>query len=653
MHTPSAPPLRPLLLPAAFLLLLITACWAFSAGLGGRMIFDDEPNLQPWQAIGDIHSVRDVLAFASSSPYPPGRPLALASFVIDDQSWTPDIPSLKRTNLALHLLNACLVFWLCLRLMSRLLPRQAPSTQAWLALFAASVWALHPMQVSNVSYIIQRMNLLSTTLELAGLLLFMEGRLHLETHARRALLLCSLGIGLFMPLAVLAKENGLLLCAFALLVEAFCFPPSTQRWWRAWKLAALWLPLLAFVVYCLVTYRGFTVPYPTRNFNAWERLLTQGPVLLEYLDKLLLPRLRGSGLYNDNFPVSHSLLSPPATLLAWALLSALLMLAWRLRTRLPLFSFGVFFYFCGHLMESTLLPLELYFEHRNYLPQLGLWLAVAALASLVPGARLRIALSGAAILLLGLLSLLARQNAALWSNTELQAAVWYRDNPGSLRSTLTYARSLAEQHQADAASTVLARGRQLMPDVLILALGEKYVHCLLQDRPVDFDDLPALARRASYEIASFDSLALMWTTAKANEHVAVQPGHCQPATTAQVAAVYAALLQNPRFTAGRTRGTLYARLAEYAQLQRNLDQTIAYYDLAFASDPQPQYPIQQARMLMSAGLPEAAGDYLQRAQSSLTPHLRMMYPTMGRDLDKLEAQRRQLLQAPARKADTP
>lgn len=637
---------RQWLAAAAFLLLLAGVAWSFAAGLGGALIFDDAPNLDLWKKIGDIDSRAAVLAFITSSNDFPGRPLSLLSFLVDDQSWQPAIATMKRTNLAIHLLNTCLAFWLCLRLFRHLLPALSAERRTWLALFAAAVFASHPLQVSNVSYVIQRMNLLSTLLELTGLLLWLHGRELLATNPRRALLLCSLGIGAFMPLAVLAKENGLLLCAFALLAEAFCFPRSDVRWWSAWKWLFLKAPLLAFVAYCLRTFHFFLMDYPARDFTSWERLLTQGPVLVDYLNKLLLPRLQGSGLYFDNFPVSRSLLSPPWTLACWLLLGGMLAAAWKLRRRLPLVAFGIFFYFIGHLMESTLLPLELYFEHRNYLPQLGLWMAVAGLAAEARSPRLQWVLRGAGVLLVGVLLLATRQNAMLWSHPDLQAAVWYQDNPGSLRTSLTYANFLVKQHRTDEAGVVLDRTRQLIPDVLIVALAQKYVHCYLQDRPDTFDDLAPLARRAQYENASMEMLELMWKAALATRNEQAPPGSCQPASTEQVAAIYTALLENPRFVNARVRATLASNLGAWASLHGDLNLAMHYYDQAFGYEANPLYAYQQATMLLSAGLPGPAAEYSARARQGLTLRMRMSYPAMANNLDKLDRTLKQLQAEP-------
>lgn len=624
---------HPLLLPAiGFVLLLAVVTLAYLPGLGGELIFDDLPNLQPWQDLGDIDSPGKVATFALSGNGVPGRPLSLLSFLVDDQSWMPDVHSLKRSNLALHLLNTCLVFWLSLTLLTCARIAASARKTALLSLLVAALWALHPLQVSNVSYIIQRMNLLGTLLALAGLLLFIKGRSLLAESPRKGLLLASTGIAVCMPLAVLAKENGLLLCAFALLVERFFFAALRTPLWRLWKALFLWLPLLAFLAYCLVTYRFFLMDYPFRSFNAGERLLTQGPVLLDYLDKLLLPRLHGSGLYFDNFPVSRSLWQPLGTLFSWAFLLGLLAVAWRLRQRLPVFSFGILFYFCGHLMESTLLPLELYFEHRNYLPQFGLWLALVSLAGPLRARRHEALLAIFALLLLALLSVITWTGARLWSRPAEQAAVWYHDNPGSLRTTLSHANQLVRQGELEPALAVLAEGRRRHPDSLVLEISRRYIHCYLQNQPTRFDGLAELAQHADMEYASIIMLEKMRTMNPARV-----PEACQPASNQVIAGIYEGLLGNPHFRIERTQGRLNEYLAEIAVSEGDLNTAMYRYDQAFAQLPSPIYPFRQATLLESAGLPDDARQYAAKTRQALTPKQKILLPDLAARLAQLEA----------------
>lgn len=621
-----------------FWTILLLALWAFMPGMGGDLIFDDIPNLLPWQNMGDVDTIHKALTFVTSGTGSPGRPLSLLSFLIDDQNWSPDIYSLKRTNLAIHLINSCLMYWLSLQLLQRLLPTQKTTTshQGVFALLVTAIWTLHPLQVSNVSYVIQRMNLLSTLLELAGLVIFIHGRELLETSSKKALILCTLAAGLFMPLAILAKENGLLLCIFALLVESFCFNKpiasnSLLRVWRIWKAFFLWLPLLAFIFYCIFI-SNFSIDYSARSFSIWERLLTQGPVITDYLNKLLLPRLHGSGLYFDNFPISHSLFEP-ATFLSWLILTSIFAAALHLRKRLPLFSFGIFFYFGGHLMESTFLPLELYFEHRNYLPQAGLWLSLISLLSLIKKPQTQKALALGAVLLIGLLTLMTRHNSSLWGKPDLQTTIWYHDNPGSLRNTLAYANLLLQSGSYETTNTVLANGLNHHPNSLILVVSQRYVMCYWQNKAVSFSDLPEKAKHADHEYASIIMLEKMrsMTTDETSK-----TGKCQPATASEIGNVYLGLLENPRYISKQTRSRLFEYLGEIAVEQGQLNEAMHYYDEAFAQSGNPVYPYRQAVLLQSAGLPETAQNFVSTAWRALGTKQKIQYPELESRLVTLQ-----------------
>lgn len=622
-----------LILTGGLGLLIVITIWAFMPGLGGSLIFDDVPNFLPWITLQDINSQQKVLTFIFSGTGAPGRPLSLLTFLIDDQSWSPNIYALKRTNLAIHIINSCLTFWLCLKLIQRMLPNQTATKQGILALLTASIWTLHPLQTSNVSYIIQRMNLLSTMFELTGLLLFIRGRELLNSSPNRALVLCSLAIGLLMPTAILAKENGLLLCLFALLVESFCFEKNQWTYWRLWKALFLWAPLVTFFAYCLIKYRFFTDYDPSRTFNAWERLLTQGPVLADYLNKLLLPRLHGSGLYFDNFPVSRSLTVPSSTLTCWIILSLIMIGAWRMRHRLPLFSFGIFFYFGGHLMESTLLPLELYFEHRNYLPQLGLWLSLAALLSLAKKPWLTKLLLSCGLLLVALLAVMTRNNATLWGNPEMQTAVWYHENPDSLRATISYANLLLEKNELAAANKVLDAGIKSNPNSLVLAISKLYVLCYWQNQPVTFEQLPQLARNTDHEFASIIMLEKMRALTTKEK---VNAGKCQPASPDEIARIYQELLKNPHYAKSQIHTRLYEFLAQISESKGKLNDAIYYNEQAFSNSHNPIYPYRQAMLLKSAGLTIQSSEHAARAKQALGIRHKLLYPELESRINALQ-----------------
>lgn len=115
--------------------------------------------------------------------------------------------------------------------------------------------------------------------------------------------------------------------------------------------------------------------YQLRPFSMVERLLTEGRAIWFYLGLIVGPDMEALGLYHDDFIVSRGLLSPWTTLPALIGLGGLVLLAWKVRTRSPIITFGISWFLIGHALESTLLPLELVHEHRNYLPVFGILLA--------------------------------------------------------------------------------------------------------------------------------------------------------------------------------------------------------------------------------------------------------------------------------------
>jgi hypothetical protein len=322
-----------------------------------------------------------------------------------------------------------------------------PST---LALLAAGAWMLHPLNVSSVLYVVQRMNELATMFVLAGLLCYVDGRAR-SLHGERAMASALLGLCLFGVLAVFNKENGALIFVYALVIEAICFrfdapQPGQRRLVQGFFTATVALPMALFVAYLTIHPHWLPNSFTGRDFTLAQRLLSESRILCEYLLWIFVPNPAWMGIFHDDIAVSTGLLSPPSTLFAGLFLSTLVVAAWRLRSSSPGFSFAIAWFFAGHSMESTILPLELVFEHRNYLPMAGLLLGtICALAPLVPtywpSRAVRI---GCTILI-----------CALAGATVVRAASW--GNP--LKLAMDDAR-----HHPDSARTQYQAGRELIID---------------------------------------------------------------------------------------------------------------------------------------------------------------------------------------------
>lgn len=626
-----------LLITSFLVFLLCLTFWLYQPARNGGLIFDDIPNLQPWQEIGNIRSAQDLARLVFSSPHLPGRPLSLASFTIDDQSWPLDTDRLKRTNILLHMLNAILVFFLLRLMLLRLTP---PYRAHLIALTATAIWALHPMQVSTAAYIIQRMALLSTSITLIALLLYCHGRNHLSQTPWRSLCVCSASIGLIMPLGMLAKENALLTCSYALLIEVFFFQAplqgqltiagksiSLQTLWHQWKLVALWLPCFIFAAYCIHVVLVQPDGFETRNFTAGERFLTQGPVLADYLSKLLLPQ--SGGLFFDNFPVSRGM--DLHTSFTWTAIIVILGFAFLFKKKHPIASFGVFFYFSGHLMESTVIPLELYFEHRNYLPQLGIWLAlssmIAEFANTPRKARYVVFML---TLVLATLGILTRQNTVLWGNNKNLITSWYIHNPTSLRAGIAYAKILVSEGRTNDADSVLTTIQKNNPSTLTPILVRRYWNCQIHHESIALADLAPKAKVADYDVTVISILMDINQRTRTSNNA-----DCPHTELPAIKSIMLALLANPHYSSHDTVSALNMNLGELAAASGDLESTIAYYDSATKAVPNPVYAYKQAHYLMSAEIPDAALEYLSISSRLLTWRYRMIYPDLAEKIQVL------------------
>lgn len=422
-------------------LILILSTIAYWPGLHGGFLFDDFSNLPSLGASGPIDTWPTFWRYITSGiADPTGRPLALSSFLLDARNWPADPYPFKRTNLILHLLNGALLYALLARLGNSLDIDANRSRIA--ALLGSAIWLLHPLLVSTTLYIVQREAMLPATCVLAGLLLWLHGRSQLaEDRIGLGLLWGALGLGGFSLLGVLAKANGALLPLYALLIEVVLLAPrhpippgGALRAQRLFLGMFAVLPSMLIISYLVwIGVHGMITGGPElRPWTYAQRLLTEPRVLVDYLQLLWLPRPFSSGLFNDQYIASTSPWHPLTTLPALLLVLILIVGAWRLRRRYPALALTILFYFAGQLIESTSIPLELYFEHRNYIPALlmfwplGLWLTDPRT---VPTVKRMLMFA----LPLGL-ALMTHARAEVWGNVSTQAEIWARINPASPRA---------------------------------------------------------------------------------------------------------------------------------------------------------------------------------------------------------------------------
>lgn len=486
---------------AAFVVCTLLAA-LYAPGLQGGFFFDDEPSILYAEGVRldrlDASSLRE--AFASGRSGPSGRPVAQLSFALNYHFSGFDPFVFKATNLAIHAACGVLVFLLSLRLYSA---ARVPKAMA-LAGVVAVTWLLHPLQLTPVLHVVQRMTSLSALFLLSGLLLHVIAR---ERGGRGGAALLVFAWGVLWPLSYFSKESGALFPFFVLAWELILRRTEHGRldgFARVFAVLA-GLTLLGAAVYlALPSGRWLWAGYAVRDFSPIERMLTEGRVLWFYLGLIALPRLEALGLYHDDIALSTGLLAPWTTLPAWAGLAGLAWLAWWLRSQSPLASLGIAWFFVGHALESTLLPLEIAHEHRNYLPLLGILLAgVYGLSRLLaaPGAHrtLGLTLAAAALLYLPFVTALRSHQ---YSGEILRTQIEAQHHRSSPRAQYEAGRALASQPeatQADSPTYSFARAHferagEPNPGFKLGWLGLIYLNCRA-GIPAETGWIAELARR--------------------------------------------------------------------------------------------------------------------------------------------------------------
>ena len=437
------------------LVLLVVTALSFWPGLSGGFLFDDYPNIvQQYKVHADSISIESMRTAASAFNYGPvGRPLATVSFAVDHAFWGMNPWGYKLSSLVVHLLNAVLVYLLVCRLLPLAGPPMAVGRGAAFAI--AMLWAIHPLQVSTVLYVVQRMETLSLAFVLMALICYLRGRVN-QAAGERAWPWLAACVPL-VALGLLSKETAGLFPAYALALELTVLGfkakhPHVSRAWRVVYAAGVIAAALVFFLAVLPQYAAPEV-YAVRNYSLVERLLTQLRVLPMYLGWILVPQPASYLFYYDSFPHSQGLLQPVTTLLGGIIILALASIAFVIRRRMPLMALGILWFFAAHLITSNVVPLELVFEHRNYFAILGVLLTGADIVRRMPVSEIpRIRQFTIGVLLVGAV-LLTLIRSAGWGNPLQLAMELAAKNPTSPRAST----DLGEQYMIRAGNDATSK----------------------------------------------------------------------------------------------------------------------------------------------------------------------------------------------------
>ncbi|MES2883820.1 MAG: hypothetical protein V4709_03390 [Pseudomonadota bacterium] len=464
--------------------LLALVLGIYLQGLFGGFMFDDASNIvdnEFLRRVGGSWESWKNASFSSTAGFLK-RPVSMFTFALNAYWSGMDPVAFKLVNIVIHLINGVLAYQIALRLLPALASRSGMTLDLpfrhGLALFAAALWLLHPLHVSNVLYVVQRMNLLAVLFTLAALLCYVALRQRQIAGTREHGGWLIAGLAGFTALALFSKENGALIPLFVLTIELWVFRFAAARPVHStilrWMVGLILGLILLAVTYLLVQPEWILAGYRSRDFTLAERLLTQTRVLWHYLIWTFVPNLQWMGLHHDDIAYSRGFVTPWTTLPALVGLFALGACACLTRHTRPWIGFAVAWWIAGHAMESTVIALEMAFEHRQYLPMYGLIIGLVSglAAALQRHPRLGLALAIAVLLAL---TLLTARRCWHWDDPVRLAERTAQDHPNSPRAIYDAGRLLTDEAAGHAEKAALRQtGREYLQQAM--QLSPAFIH---------------------------------------------------------------------------------------------------------------------------------------------------------------------------------
>jgi hypothetical protein len=472
---------------AGLLVALVGIFWIYRLGFSGPWTFDAHTSLVGLENVTDLSSALTYVLGNRTGPT--GRPLSIISFLANLKDWPQNPAGFRQINTLIHLTNVLLVVAVTWRV-AKNIPSLAGRSLS-LAVALGLAWGLHPLLASTVLAVVQRMALLSAFFVLLGILGYLVGRERLPATPAQGIAIILLSLGACTLLGALAKENAVLLLAFIGVMELTIlsrYRPIELPYWSWLAYLLLWGSILLFAAYIVYSWSGISMAqtYSYRPFDWTQRLWSEMLILWEYVRQVLVPDIRAMGPMQDDTTRIHGLdLGTFLATMAWV---GVLFASFALRKRNPLFLFGIGFFLVGHLIESTFVQLELYFEHRNYIASLGLLAIPVSLAWLSPKSWPRLAVYFGVIPVFGLLLFLTARG---WGDPVLSSERWYQAHPTSWRA-IRYRTSVMEHFEGlPVAAGFTASASDQQPDNLNVAAFALLYQCKANER---FNGMVALNR---------------------------------------------------------------------------------------------------------------------------------------------------------------
>lgn len=377
-----------------FLLIALLISIIYSNTLGQEWHFDDYPNIVEDKTIhlSDItfDSVWELVTTKAFGLKGIWRPISRLTFGLNYYFNGLNTLSFHLTNIVIHFITAIFVYLVFQKTLMILKGRGETAINKIacedVALLGALLWAIHPMQTQAVTYIVQRMASLAAMFYIMGIFFYIKGRVF-KNELKTILYYCASIVCCL--LAALSKENAIFVFISIILYEIIFFGISKKKIYYIIGLLVLFFIAAAAIVYftqensfgsvdkIISAFKeSFIAPYAYRPFTMTERLMTEFRILVWYIFLIICPIADFLALESD-ISVSTGLFQPLSTIFSIIVLVALFIGSLFFYKKFKLLSFAILFFFVNHIVESSFIGLELYFEHRNYLSSIFIYLMIS------------------------------------------------------------------------------------------------------------------------------------------------------------------------------------------------------------------------------------------------------------------------------------
>lgn len=459
---------------ALICLLCIWVSLLYSNTLQSPFALDDYHNILANTSIRITEVSHASITGVMKSSLLKNRPVANISLALNYYFHQYNVTGYHLFNICIHLITGILLYVFVLQTLQLLKNKYRSNTAKWLAFATTLLWLTHPLQTQSVTYIIQRMNLLAAFFYMVSFTSYIQARISPAKTSQYLWALCSFTGGL---LAIGSKENAVMLPVFILLYEWYFFQDMRLHLKKIhYFLAAL---VILFMFTATFYYLGpdplaSISNYSFRNFTLQERMLTQLRVVISYVSLICLPYPARLTLEHD-FLLSRSLFDPITTMFSLLAIIMALFFAIKNARHQRILSFCILWFLGNLLIESSVIPLEIIFEHRTYLPSMLLILfLVLVLHKFLKQKPLKIALVALAFILL---SSWTYARNSIWQDEITLNTDIAQKAPNKPRAQMNLGIILSESGRTDEAIPYLNKAVLLDPgyDLAHYSLGDAFM----------------------------------------------------------------------------------------------------------------------------------------------------------------------------------